>query len=659
MNYLIFSLGILLVSFCLTFLVQTEKQKRFLSCGGVIAGSVLGIIPALQVLTSGIPSRVTSLASPIPGLEVSLGLDPLSAFFLVGIYGLSGLVGIYSWGYLKDRRRLLRTAPFFPLLVATMATVVAARDGFFFLIAWEVMSLASFFLVTAEHENKEVRHAGWIYLVATHLATAFLMAFFTLLYKKTGTFSFEAFSQIGAVSPTLASLLFVLALVGFGTKAGIFPLHVWLPYAHPAAPSYISALMSGVMIKTGIYGILRALTFLGVPPLWWGELLVGLGILSAVLGVTYALIQHDLKQLLAYSSVENIGIIVTGIGLGLIGLSRNQPTLTLLGFGGSLFHVWNHAIFKGLLFLGAGNVVRVVHSRAIDQLGGLFKNMPFTGATFFIASAAICGLPPLNGFISEWLIYVGFLKGVTWSFGPSLFFSIAGIIGIAFSGGLAIACFTKVVGVVFLGEPRSEQAAIPYEVSRLILAPMVVLAFLCLAFGLYPQIIWSAVFFTVKSLLPYGAIAEQNRILTSLSSINVIFWFGLVFFLALGLLTQLIVGKRPIRRAVTWDCGYASPTQRMQYSASSFVESLGVFFAPLLKPQTDLKKPAGLFPQPGSFAEQAEDLAERRLFRPLFKRTDQSFLFVRKMQQGKIQAYLALIFVTILALLLWEVWFGI
>lgn len=350
MNGLLTSFSFFLFSFALTFLLRNGTQKRFAACGGVVIGSVIGMIPALSVLGGGDAFEAT-LGSFLPGMAITVGVDPLSAFFLVGIFVLSGLVGIYGFGYLSCQPKLLSSLPFFPLLVAAMAAVVCARDGFFFLMVWEVMSLASFFLVATEHEMREVREAGWIYLFATHLATVFLVIFFVFLFKETGSFSFEAFTKLHTLSPHLTGTLFLLVLAGFGTKAGIFPLHVWLPHAHPAAPSYISALMSGVMIKTGIYGILRTLTFLKMPPLWFGELLIGLGILSAVLGVLYALMQHDLKRFLAYHSVENIGIIIIGIGIGLIGITEHQAAFSILGFGGAFFHVWNHAIFKGLLFL--------------------------------------------------------------------------------------------------------------------------------------------------------------------------------------------------------------------------------------------------------------------------------------------------------------------
>ena len=652
MNELLSSFGVLLLSF-FTALFLKKGARRLVSCGGVVLGSVLGLIPALRFLGGG--SVVRSLGSPLPGLNLSLGLDPLSAFFLAAIFGLSGLIAIYGWGYVKDQPRLFQSLPFFPLLVAAMAAVVSSRDGFLFLIAWEVMSLASFFLVTAEHEIREVRHAGWIYLIATHLATAFLLAFFVLLYKETGTFSFEDFAHIGPLTPILAGLLFAFALVGFGTKAGIFPLHVWLPHAHPAAPSYISALMSAVMIKTGIYGILRTLTFLGTPPLWWGGMVLSLGILSALLGALFALVQHDLKRMLAYSSIENIGIIAIGIGLGLLGATWNEPMTMTLGFGGALFHVWNHAILKGMLFLGAGNILHVTHTRAIDRMGGLLKIMPVTGGLLIGPAAALSGLPPFNAFLSEWLLYRGLFSGVQSLSGLPLFMSIVGIIGLALAGGLILAAFAKMVGIIFLGEPRQEFR----KTQEFLWLPSAILGILGLAGALAPLAVWPAVISAVRGLYPSLPPLTGAEIAPSLGLIGRIFFSFFLVSAFLTLLWRLRVRRLSYRQAVTWDCGYALPGPRMQYTASSFVEPLAAVFRPLLKPRVQETKPAALFPGPASFSEHTEDVAERGLFKPLFGSLTESFLFLKRLQKGRIQGYLALILAVLVLLLLWEVWFGI
>lgn len=656
MFFLVGSISFFVGGFLFSLLCRRAGAKKSMALGGVVAGSLSGLVPAILVL-AGQESLNASFAGTIPGLSFSVGLDPLSAFFLVPILGLSALTALYAWGYLQGQKRLFATLPFFPLLVASMMGVVIVQNGFWFLIVWEIMSLASFFLVTTEHEQREVRHAGWIYLAATHLATAFLLVFFTLLYQETGSFDFRDFSALR--TGPLTGFLFLCALIGFGTKAGVFPFHIWLPHAHPAAPSYISALMSGVMIKTGIYGLLRALTFFQATPFWYAELLLVLGIASAILGVLYALMQHDIKKLLAYHSVENIGIIVTGIGLGLLGRGQQNTFVEVLGFGGALFHVVNHAIFKGLLFLGAGNVVRAVHTRRIDQLGGLLRKMPLTGITFLAASAAICALPPLNGFISEWLLYVGLFEGVKVFSQSSFFLCVAAVVGIAFAGGLAIACFTKVFGVVFLGNPRVNLEQPVQEGGWQQKLPMGILALLCLVLGLIPQLILP---WLKRALLDLGLGAFSSEVevpFATLGSLSLVFAILIGLFL-LGLLIRYwLASSRTSRAGPTWDCGFDQPTPRMQYTASSYAEPLGAFFRFILKPLIHFRTAEGVFPQKTSFEQHVEDLSERAWFGPAVGKISGLLSWVRKRQRSQVQNYLAYIFVTLLLLLLWEVWIGI
>jgi formate hydrogenlyase subunit 3/multisubunit Na+/H+ antiporter MnhD subunit len=318
-------------------------------------------------------------------------LDALSAVFAVPILVIAALAAVYGQEYLSPyaaRKELAVTWFWYNLLTGSMLLVAVARNAVLFLLAWEAMSLASFFLVMFEHQRASVRHAGWVYLVATHIGTAFLLVMFAVLGRQAGTLDFAAFAP-GPATPMAPGLLFLLAVVGFGTKAGFMPLHVWLPEAHPAAPSHVSAVMSGVMIKTGIYGLLRVLTFLGPPAPWWGWVLVATGAVSGVFGVLFALAQHDLKRLLAYHSVENIGIIAMGLGVGMLGLSYRQPAVAFLGLAGGLLHVCNHAVFKSLLFLSAGSALQATGTREIDQLGGLLRRLPVTGAVFLVGSAAI------------------------------------------------------------------------------------------------------------------------------------------------------------------------------------------------------------------------------------------------------------------------------
>ncbi|MBF0495747.1 MAG: oxidoreductase [Deltaproteobacteria bacterium] len=468
---------------------RNPRCANVIGAGGAMLGCVLGLIPAVRVLWTG---QIETLhrAWDVPYGSFFLQIDPLSAFFLLPILGLSAAAALYGAEYLiayQTRKNLGGPWFFYNLLVASMVMVTVARNGVLFLLAWEVMSLASYFLVTFEHEKENVRQAGWTYLVATHLGTAFLFILFLVLGRQAGSLDFDRFASIGAYGSSVVNLTFLLALIGFGTKAGFMPFHVWLPEAHPAAPSHVSAVMSGVMIKTGIYGLVRTLTWLGQPEAWWGWVLIGIGLVSGGWGVLFALAQHDLKRLLAYCSVEHIGIIALGLGLGVLGMAVNQPLIAVLGLSGGLLHVLNHALFKGLLFMGAGAVLHATGTRDIDQLGGLIKRMPWTAAMFLIGSVAICGLPPLNGFVSEFLIYVGAFYG-TGLHGVSVSGATV-VVGLAMIGGLAAACFAKAFGIVFLGEARSEHAMQGHEVGYAMRIGMLALALGCITIGfLAPQV---------------------------------------------------------------------------------------------------------------------------------------------------------------------------
>ena len=519
-----------------------------------------------------------------------------------------------------------------------------------FLFAWETMTLSSYFLVTFEHEQDTVRQAGWTYLVASHLGTAFLLAMFVLLGRAGGSLDFDHFSSANA------GALFVLALVGFGTKAGFMPLHVWLPEAHPAAPSHVSALMSGVMIKMGIYGLLRTLTYLGPPPIWWGRVLIAIGLTSGVLGVLFALAQHDLKRLLAYHSVENIGIIALGLGIGLLGVSNHSPVLAVLGFGGALLHVLNHALFKGLLFLGAGSVLHGASTLEIDHLGGLAKRMPWTATTFLVGAVAISGLPPLNGFVSEFLIYLGALNGVTLHAGVAVPLLVT-IAALALIGGLAAACFTKAFGVVFLGQPRAEHAAQAQESGAAMRWPMVLLAAACVLIGLCAPLALRPLPGVIHLLsgLPSQAITEQLagaahplRFLIAASAAL------LVLIAALAWLRRRLLAGRTVDQSVTWDCGYAQPTPRMQYTASSFAQPLMTLFAPLLRTRRKLAAPEGYFPHAASLTTATPDVARTALYEPVFSGVGWVLARLRWLQHGRIQLYVLYIALTLLVLLLWK-----
>lgn len=651
------------------FLGRWSRWANAVGAGSAVAGSGIALWPVLGVLVSGRSLPELSWAWNVPLGSFTVGLDPLSAWFAAAILGLAILAAVYGAGYLAhyaDRKSLGPPWLFYNLLVAAMVLVVAARNGMLFLMAWEGMALASYFLVTFEDEQQRVREAGRIYLIASHLGAACLLLFFALLASHAGSLDFSLLAALartqaaGRVSDTLAAVLFLLAIVGFGAKAGFMPLHVWLPEAHPAAPSHVSALMSGVMIKTGIYGLLRALTFLGPPPAWWGWLLVAIGLSSGVLGVLFALAQHDLKRLLAYSSVENIGIIALGLGVGLLGLHAGSPALAVLGFGGGLLHVLNHAIFKGLLFLGAGAVLHGAGTLQLDRLGGLLKRMPLTGAAFFAGAVAICGLPPLNGFVSEFLIYLGAFQAfreTSLSTSAGSVLALATIGGLALIGGLAAACFAKVVGIAFLGEPRTKAAAEAHAPSWRMAGPMLVLAAACpLAAGAVGPLL-AALGPALAIVLDQPAEVIAEHLAPALSPLNAVLMVGAVLIGLIVLLAVLRMGllrSREVRDTVTWDCGYAAPAARMQYTATSFVQPITDFFAPVLRVRKQMHEPRGLFPDQASASTHHEDVFLSGLFSRSYGGIRWVLSKLNWLQHGRLNFYVLYIALTLVALLVWQ-----
>ncbi len=620
---------------------------------GTVAACVWGLIPALTVLLGNLRVR-TGWDWNLPGGSLQIHLDGLSAFFLIPILLICGLGAVYGRGYLADHESKRNMGPvwfFYTLLTASMILVVIADNILLFLMAWEIMSLCSFALVMFEGHDPSVRQAGWTYLIATHLGTAFLLVMFLML---AGGDSLN-FDQLRC-SPHQSLLIFLLAVIGFGTKAGFMPLHVWLPEAHPAAPSHVSAVMSGVMIKTGIYGLLRTMTFFETIPDLAGWVLLGIGMSSGILGVLFALAQHDLKRLLAYHSVENIGIIALGMGLGLLGVSRSIPALAVFGFGGALLHVLNHALFKSLLFFGAGAILHSTGTRHIDRLGGLIRKMPITAAAFLIGSAAICGLVPLNGFISEFLIYLGAVQ-TPLSDMSAFTVSIVVIGSLALIGGLAVACFTKAFGILFLGEPRQIPLDSVHEVGPSMRAAMIIPAALCILIGILSPLILPLLEpgIGILSSLPVDKLQIQvNQAGSSLTSISIlggILWLGLFL---LAILRRRILKHRPVDSSCTWDCGYAAPTARMQYTATSYAGPLTNLFGMLLQSRGHRKLPSGLFSSPASVETHTPDLFQRWIFSPIFRALLWLSRIASCLQHGRVHLYILYIVVTLLALILWS-----
>jgi len=632
---------------------------------GVLAntmGALFSIIGAVLAFVSGVYAVLGEGFDFILPWGLTLGalhlkMDPLSGFFAMVIALVCGLSAMYGKSYLAvytNKKHLGWCWSFFLLLMFGMMLVITAWDGVLFLIAWEIMSVSSFFLVIFESERPGVLKAGWTYLVATHLGTACLMVMFMLL-GSSHSYDFNVVHVSGA----LATPVFILAFIGFGTKAGFLPFHVWLPEAHPAAPSHVSAVMSAAMIKTGIYGILRICILVGPVRASWGWTLIISGALTGVFGVLCALSQHDLKRLLAYSSVENIGIITIGIGLGFLGLATGHPVIGLLGISGGILHVMNHAIFKSLLFFGAGAVRHATHTLDMEKMGGLMKQMPVTGTTFIIASAAVCALPPFNGFISEFLIYFASFSSLYNTKGTfSVLASVTVIVALALIGALALACFTKAVGIVFLGEPRTTGVQNAKEAGWMMKMPMVILSGLCLFIGLFSSqviLFMDPVFKTIMAESPFVAVSLKSAVfpLTMISRVGA----GLILAVfVLAFVKNKVLKSRIVEKDSTWGCGYSRPTARIQYTASSFADPIVSMFDSILCPEKKITADPGLFPTNFMLETHPKDIFMHRVYRPVFSLIEYCALKLHWLQRGYNQLYILYIVITMLVLLFWILW---
>ena len=646
-----FFLSIVLIcsaGFATLFIWRKFVLMKIVAVSTISIGCAIGLFDALVKLLH--PGSYAVSFEYLKLFSFSFQIDGLSAFFLVAIYAVSLLAVIYSFHYLNKPEKALRAAAnylFFSLLIVSMALVVTAANMITFMLSWEIMSLSSFFLVIYDHTSEENRKAGYLYFVFSHVGAMFILAAFGILYGHSGSFLFSS----GSTIPDSAKfLVLILSFVGFGSKAGVFPFHVWLPHAHPAAPSHISAVMSGVMIKTGIYGIVRLYTSLSLHTPLFGEIVLVAGMISGILGVVYALGQHDIKRLLAYHSVENIGIILIGIGIGMLGVSSGNPIMAVLGFSGGLLHVLNHAIFKSLLFMGAGVVIQKTGTRTIDMLGGLLKKMKITGLTFLVGSLAISGLPPFNGFVSEFFIYLGGFRGVALE-KTAFVLCIMAIISLAIIGGLALACFTKVVGVVFQGEPRSSSALAVDEKGLAMLVPMLILAASCVIIGVFPQMfIALAVKAVPVSGLGYGRI-PMGPFMQMTGNITLAATIFFVILLALIALRLVFYRGKTIGSSGTWGCGFTQPTTKMQYTGTSYAASILAFFRPAAPLQEDHPAIQGRFPQKTHYRSHVNDIAELHMARVVVNPVLWLFDRLRWMQHGDIHLYIGYILLAIVVLL--------
>lgn len=623
----------------------SHKTASQIGIWSTILASFCGLIPSLNVLLKRC-SSITHLVWNFPFSSLEFGIDSISAFFITILLIIAPLAAVFGKEYLQQyqNKRINFSWGFFCLLIASILLTFLARNGLLFLIAWEMSAIASFFLVTFEDEKKSVRLAGFIYLVAAAIGTTFLIPLFILL-DSNGSLNFEFFKM-------RSSLIFLLAFLGFGIKAGLFPFHVWLPKAHPAAPSHISALMSGVMIKMGLYGIIRTITFMDNPPLWCGLLLVFTGLASGLFGIILATGQRDIKRLLAYSSIENIGIITLSLGLGLLGLQLNNPALITLGVAGSLFHLLNHSIFKSLLFMGSGAIYHATGTRDLNGLGGLLKFMPQTAFYFLIGAMAISAMPILNGFFSEFIIYLAAFKGII----SNSFSSLAAVIGMALIGGLTVICFVGTYGMVFLGSPRSQFHA--HEAGPNMRFSLFMLAFFCILIPLISSWILPLfipmIFEIGKIPVETTAIIMQKELAASLFYLIASSTILSAFVILALCIRYFLTKRKPGQTTETWGCAFSEPTATMQYNFSSFTKLVSCNFKALLRPGEHFFFLKKIFPKEHIFSTKTFDVIYHYFYRPFFKRGEILFFRLHRLQHGHLHFYILYICATLLFLLIFK-----
>ncbi len=628
------------------------------SLGGLLA-ALVGLAVALPVLL-GAPTYGATLYQPTPFLTAGLRLDSLSAWFVLLLSVVTFAVLLAGIGYARahDGHGGPRLVAITNVFLAAMLLVLVADGAFGFLLAWELMAVASYLLVVHEHEQAAVRRAGFVYLVMTHLGTAFLLVAFLLLRGAAGAWDFAAWrAAASSLDPYLRDAAFLLALIGCSTKAGVIPLHVWLPRAHPVAPSHVSALMSGVMLKVGLYALVRlGWDVLGGGPPWWGELVLVLGLVSAVLGVLYALMEHDLKRLLAFHSIENVGIVLIGVGTAMVLNAMAQPAGAALALAAGLFHALNHALFKALLFLGAGAVQQATGTRDLEELGGLVRRMPQTAALFLVGSLAIAALPPFNGFASEWLTFQGLLA-LGQAGGPGFgLAAVAAAGGLALTGALAAACFAKAFGVAFLALPRSEAAAQASESPLTLRAGMALLALACLALGVAPGVATTLLAGPTQALA--GASPGPGPVWTLASSSAgaapaVLLGVTLLAASVALLAARLRGGPFAGRLTPTWACGFALRPE-MQYGSTAFAKPIRLFFRAILRPERSVEADYALapfFPARWRTRGGVSPVFERRIYGPVMRGLLGAAAIARTLQSGSVRLYLAYILATLVLLL--------
>lgn len=645
-----------------------QKAGNFISLVFAAIAASFGIATSITMLPYGSSIRLDfQLLHPI--IKYDFLLDPLSSVFVLALSVVSFIASLYSLGYTKlyVNKRDTRFLGFtYNLFLLSMLLVVTANNAFVFMIVWELMTLVSFFLVIFEHENPIARKAGFVYIVMAHIGSGLLAIAFFVMLSYAGSFSFDDFRNVASQIPaTYKNIVFFLILIGFGIKAGIFPLHLWLPMAHPAAPSNVSMVMSGVMIKTAIYGFIRFyFEFLTPCPPWWGVVVLIVGASSAILGILYALMERDIKTLLAYSSVENIGIILIGIGLAMIFKSYDLTSLSSLALIAGLYHLINHAVFKCLLFGCAGNIYYSTHTKNIEELGGLIKRLRVTAPLFLVGALSISAIPPLNGFMSEWLIFQSLLNGFNI---PSVLIKIETIICgavVALTGALVATCFVKAFGVSFLALPRSEHAQKAKEVPVVMYVSMGLLAILCVCMGIFPAKIMIIVNHVSTHLLGTNIIRaitsydwlQTKTIHTNFTELSPksTTVFGLIL-LAVTFAVLTIIRPRFTRKVYeTWTCGI-TPGPRLEYTATAFTRPFKTIFSNLYRPRLEVSSEYSVpnyFVKSMTYIGEITPIFERYLYTPISSFVLHASERVRWVHTGSIHLYLTYIFVTLLILIM-------
>ena len=650
------SLAALVVIFAI--FLAPQRHKVWVATGVISTAAIAAITLAVMALNDGVV-ELGSFSTIFFGKE-SLSVDPLSSLFLIIIALASVATVIYSRGYVAGYLKRFSPAHIslhytaLVTLVISMMMVVISSGGFSFLFSWELMTIASFILILFEADRQEVRRAALNYLVMMHIGFIFLVVGFTLLYQQTGSADFAAIVTYFKDAAPLP--LFIVFFIGFGMKAGLFPMHIWLPEAHPAAPSHVSAIMSGVMIKTGVYGVIRLMQAIDHNTELLntiGIIILFSGIVTGLWGVFLASIQNDVKRLLAYSSIENIGVILIGLGIAAIGHAAGSDLIGMCGMCGALLHIINHSLFKTLLFFSAGNIYSQMHTTSLNKMGGLAKSMPMTAIIMLFATVAICALPPLNGFVSELLIYIGMFNGV--SDGREVLYSIAAIIALSLIGGIVVLAFTKLYGMVFLGSPRSTHVAESSEVDNFRIGAMAIPVAGILFIGLFPQFAIRPVAMVAEAVTGSDNTVAVEYFAPTLQTLSWICWTLIVIIVGLYLLKRRAQRNRKIEEGPTWGCGFTSPNCRMQYTGESFSEGLENIAKPLMKDTVDGRSvdKGEIFPAPHNYRIAHKDKVDSMLATLWVNMMHRINEYVMRLRTGRVNNYItyALVFFVVVLLL--------